>query len=140
MMAQLERKLHILLHHLQQHHPADPRTQRLAYNWDGRLAELRHAGAGSTTNKATIRICVRDGGGVLQDLNTATLVLAHEASHVCTASEGHTNEFWDNFKFVLKEAVAAGIYEYQDLEQAPVTFCGSKVDFSPLTCVVKGTC
>lgn len=139
-LAQLERRLHLLVHHLQERYPNDTRTQRLAYGWDGRLTELRDLGAGSTVNKRAVSVCVRNAAGVLQDINTATLVCLHEIGHVCTPSEGHTPEFWGNFRFLLKEAVAAGIYEYQDFEQAPVSFCGSVISSSPLTCVVKGTC
>ena len=32
-------------------------------------------------------------------------VALHELSHVMTVSVGHTQEFWENFKFLLKEAV-----------------------------------
>lgn len=139
-LSQLDRKMHLLLAHLQKHHPGDDRTLRLAYGWDGRLQEQTGTGAGATVNKRTISLCVRDAGGMLQDPDTAAFILMHEIAHICTVSEGHTQEFWGNFKFLLKAAVAAGIYRYQRFEKQPVTYCGSTISHSPLTCVVDGSC
>lgn len=136
-LAELERKAHLLVAALQAKYPDDLRVVRLAYRWDGHLTPLVNAGAGRTLDKRAISLCTRD---LDRDPDTATLVLTHELSHVCTESEGHTPEFWNNFRFILKEAVAAGLYHYQNFENAPVTFCGSKIESSPLTCVMKGTC
>lgn len=136
-LAELERKGHLLVATLQAKYPNDPRVIRLAYRWDGHLTPLVNAGAGRTLGKRAISLCTRD---LDRDPDTATLVLTHELSHICTESEGHTPEFWDNFRFILKEAVAAGLYRYQNFEDTPVTFCGSKIESSPLTCVMKGTC
>lgn len=137
LLADLERRLHLLVARLQERHPADPRVTRLAYMWDGRIAPLTKPGAGQTVNKRHVSLCV---AGAVRDPNTAWYVLLHEVSHVCTETEGHTQEFWDNFRFLLKEAASAGLYTYQAFEDAPVTFCGSTIASSPLTCVVKGTC
>lgn len=139
-LLQLERRLHILASHLNQNHPQDPRVLSITKRWDGRLKQLTEHGAGSTTNKRAISVCVRDSSGRLQDPMTACFVCIHELSHVCTESEGHTDEFWTNFRFLLKEAVAAGIYQYQHFEKAPVTFCGSSIAHSPLTCLKDGSC
>ena len=137
LLAGLERKVHLLIAALQAKHPGDDRVTRLASRWDGRIAPLAQPGAGQTVNKRHVSLCTRDLGA---DPNTAFMVLAHELGHVCTESEGHTQEFWDNFRFLLKEAVAAGLYTYQAFEASPVTFCGAKIVASPLTCVVDGTC
>jgi len=47
----------------------------------------------------------------LIDINTLTFVAIHELSHVMTKSIGHKSEFWENFKFLLEEAKAAGIHQ-----------------------------
>ena len=38
-------------------------------------------------------------------------VALHELSHVASKSIGHTDEFWDNFKFILIESEKIGIYK-----------------------------
>ena len=137
----LQRRVHVLMRHLQKNHPNDPRTQRLIYRWDGKLLESEMLqGAGATTNKQTISICMKSPSGALEDPATGFFVAAHEVSHVVTESQGHTDEFWENFRFVLKEAVAAGVYEYQDFEKTNVKYCGSTISHSPLSCLRDGTC
>ena len=49
-------------------------------------------------------------GSKLIDINTLTFVALHELSHIATKSVGHGQEFWQNFKWVLQNAKAAGIY------------------------------
>lgn len=137
----LERKMHLLIAHLQRRHPVDPRTQRLIYNWDGHLTEMKAiAGAGTTTGKQQINICIRNDQGILENPMTATFICWHELSHVCTDSVGHTPEFWENMRWLLKEAEAAGLYTYENFEASPKTYCGSIIDSSPLTCVKEKTC
>ena len=55
----------------------------------------------------------------LIDENTLTFVALHEISHIATESIGHKKEFWENFKFILKNAVSLGIYEPKDYKKNP---------------------
>jgi len=48
-----------------------------------------------------------------------------------SVSTGHTPEFWDNFKFILKNAIDAGVYRYQDFGIKPVNYCGVMITTSP---------
>jgi len=66
------------------------------------------------------------------DLNTMIFVVLHELSHICTLSIGHTTEFWDNFKWILEEAINIGIYKKQDFKLNNVDYCGMKITDSPL--------
>ena len=50
-------------------------------------------------------------GTRLIDLSTLTFVAIHELAHLMTESIGHKDEFWDNFKFLLKNAKESGVYE-----------------------------
>ena len=50
-------------------------------------------------------------GGNLIDPNTLTFVAIHELSHIASKSIGHTDEFWNNFKFLLGEAKKINIYK-----------------------------
>lgn len=97
-------------------------------------------GAGSTTGKQRIDVCIRNEEGLLENPMTAFHVIAHELSHICTDSVGHTPEFWENMRWLLKEAEAAGLYTYENFEASPKTYCGSLIDSSPLTCLKDGSC
>ena len=70
-------------------------------------------------------------GNKLIDENTLTFVAIHELSHLATKSVGHTDEFWSNFKFLLKEAKKAGIYNPIDYKKNPQPYCGMNITDNP---------
>ena len=55
----------------------------------------------------------------------------HELSHIMTKSIGHTDEFWNNFKFVLECAKKSGLYNPVDYKKNPQTYCGMKITDNP---------
>jgi hypothetical protein len=65
------------------------------------------------------------------DINTLTFVAIHELSHITTVSVGHKQEFWQNFKFLLENAKAAGIYDPVDYKKSPENYCGMTINDSP---------
>ena len=67
----------------------------------------------------------------LIDENTLMFVAIHELSHIATKSIGHKSEFWENFKFLLTEAKAAGLHNPQDYKKQPQEYCGMKIRDSP---------
>ena len=71
------------------------------------------------------------GGNKLIDENTLTFVAIHELSHLATKSVGHTDEFWSNFKFLLKEAKKEGIYNPVDYKKNPQPYCGMTISDNP---------
>jgi hypothetical protein len=66
------------------------------------------------------------------DENTIAFVAIHELAHIMTKSVGHTEEFWDNFKRLLKEAVAIGVYTRENYTKNPVQYCGMTISESPI--------
>jgi predicted metal-dependent hydrolase len=68
----------------------------------------------------------------LVDENTITFVAIHELAHIMTKSVGHTEEFWSNFKRLLKVAVSIGVYQRANYTNDPQDYCGIKVTDSPL--------
>ena len=70
-------------------------------------------------------------GSKLIDENTLSFVAIHELGHVMTESVGHTKEFWQNFKFLLKNAVKIGIYQPVDYKKKPKNYCGMKITDNP---------
>jgi len=70
-------------------------------------------------------------GSKLIDENTLTFVAIHELGHVMTESIGHKKEFWENFKFLLKNAVQMGIYNPIDYKNKPKKYCGMTITDNP---------
>lgn len=70
-------------------------------------------------------------GSELIDENTLTFVGIHEISHICTKSVGHTDEFWQNFKFLLGIAVENGLYTPIDYKKNPQEYCGMDITDNP---------
>lgn len=68
----------------------------------------------------------------LIDVNTLTFVALHELAHVMTKSIGHTDEFWSNFKFLIKQADMINIYKPIDYKKDPVVYCGMDITDNPL--------
>jgi predicted metal-dependent hydrolase len=64
--------------------------------------------------------------------NLLLFVALHELAHIMTKSIGHTQEFWDNFKVLLKQAIDKGIYYKEDYQKNPEDYCGIKVTDTPL--------
>jgi hypothetical protein len=67
----------------------------------------------------------------LIDENTLMFVAIHEMSHIATESIGHNKEFWDNFKFLLKEAKEAGLYNIVDYSTHNEEYCGMTITDNP---------
>ena len=65
------------------------------------------------------------------DQNTLQFVAFHELAHIATLSVGHTEEFWRNFQFILKEAEELGIYQVVNYKDNPVEYCGMTINSSP---------
>ena len=70
-------------------------------------------------------------GTKLIDINTLTFVAIHELAHIMTVSEGHKQEFWQNFKFLLEQAKASKIYEPVDYKKNPEPYCGMDITDNP---------
>ena len=70
-------------------------------------------------------------GSKLIDENTLTFVALHELSHIATESVGHKDEFWDNFRFLIKEASEMHVYTPVDYKKAPKNYCGMTISDSP---------
>jgi hypothetical protein len=70
-------------------------------------------------------------GTKLIDVNTLTFVAIHELAHIMTISEGHKQEFWKNFKFLLEQSKDAGIYNPVDYKKNPEPYCGMDISDNP---------
>ena len=113
------------------------RRERLINNYrPDRLFEHRGSGpqdSSFTINKGEeISMCMRDPKtGDLQDLEMIKYVNLHELAHVASEGYGHDEDFWDSFKFILKEANQNALYEPVNYKEKPEEYCGMLVDFNP---------
>lgn len=67
----------------------------------------------------------------LIDSNTLMFVATHEIAHIMTTSVGHTEEFWNNFKFLLENAVELKLYTPVDYKKEPQGYCGMNITDNP---------
>jgi predicted metal-dependent hydrolase len=73
----------------------------------------------------------KENNNNLIDENTLMFVAIHEMSHIATESIGHNKEFWDNFKFLLKDAKEAGLYNVVDYKLQNEEYCGMTITNNP---------
>jgi hypothetical protein len=81
-----------------------------------------------------IILCVRNDDKVRSfvPINTVVYVAVHELGHLATESVGHEPEFWANFKWLLAEAVAIGLYTKVDYAVDKEPYCGIELTSSVL--------
>lgn len=70
-------------------------------------------------------------GDRLVPKNTILFVALHELSHLMTKTIGHGEDFWNNFRFILKVAIDYGIYKSVDFNNNPEAYCGMKITDTP---------
>lgn len=94
-----------------------------------------------TENKKHLVLCLRkkqaDNNGLynLHDINTMMFVVIHELAHMMNNGFGHTDGprgFWALFRFMLENAVEAGIYIPVDYSKHPIVYCGLLLSYNPL--------
>ena len=137
-LAMLRMKLEKMCEVMKEKHPNDESVKRMTEKFNS--DNISEAGKSNqytsySVNKGEkIVFCIRqkDEDESLVDENTITFVAIHELSHIMTKSVGHTPEFWDNFKKLLKEAVSINIYNKEDYAKNPKEYCGIKVSDSPI--------
>lgn len=67
----------------------------------------------------------------LVDKNVLVFVALHEMAHIGTKEVGHTQTFWNNFAWLLKQAESIGVYQFQDFAAHPVEYCGISITDQP---------
>jgi len=136
LIAKIRERLVILMEHLEKSYGKnDNRIIQLKKNFrPDRLKEgVTTTGYTSySINKGEqIILCLRNNDKLV-DINTLFFVVLHEFAHLATESIGHTDEFWDNFRWILEEAINIGLYVKQDFKIKNVEYCGMSITSSPL--------
>jgi hypothetical protein len=137
LLADVTAKCKALVQYMKEKHPNDPRVKRLVEGFNPqKISETLPTSeltAYSENKGEKIAFCLNTtkNGDKLIDINTLTFVALHELSHILTESIGHKQEFWNNFKFVLENAKAAGIYDPVDYKKNPKEYCGMTINDNP---------
>ena len=137
LLAEVTQKMKDMVAYMKQTHPEDPRTIRLVEGFNPqKISETLPTSeltAYSENKGEKLAFCLNTTkeGNKLIDLNTLTFVALHELSHIMTESVGHNQEFWQNFKFLLENAKASGVYDPVDYKKNPKEYCGMTINDNP---------
>lgn len=137
MLARVTQKLKKLVKYMGEKYPDRENVKRLTENFNpSKIMETLPTSeyTAYTENKGKkMAFCVtrRKNGTKLIDENTLTFVAIHELAHVMTKTHNHKDEFWHNFKFLLVNAKAIGIYTPEDYKKNPREYCGMEITDNP---------
>jgi hypothetical protein len=135
-LARLNDRVLVLLKHLEFRYPKDNRVISLKARYNPRALSEGGHNSGHTSYSIDkgkrIVMCLRSraaGGrhGAIENTNTLMYVLLHELAHIATVGVGHTEPFWDNFRFLLEVGEAEAVYSKVDYKEKPTDYCGIKI-------------
>jgi len=103
------------------------------------ISPLNPSGSTSyTENKGEkLVFCLRnktpnaEGIHEFHEINLIMFVVLHEMTHIMNDRWGHQLQFWAMFKFVLQNAIEAGIYVPVDYRKTPEVYCGMDITYNP---------
>ena len=137
LLAQVTQRCKDLVNYCAKKFPDDENVQRLVQKFNPtKISETLPTSeytAYSENKGEKIAFCLnkKKNGTELIDINTLTFVAIHELAHIMTTSEGHKQEFWQNFKFLLEQAKADNIYNPVDYKKNPEPYCGMDITDNP---------
>lgn len=133
-LAHLTARMLKLVNHMMALAPDDPAVQQLYRNFDpDAIHEGSHTSgytSFSVSKGESITLCIRQTDDSFVDINTVMYVAVHELGHLMTATVGHDQFFWDNFKRLLEAAMTMGLYDKVDFGSNPEAYCGIKITSS----------
>ncbi len=137
-LARISQSLKKLIHSLNiEDNERGKAIKRLKKNFDPKQVTENIPGsmyvAYSVNKGDELSICIREKDtDIFLDMNIVIFVAIHELSHIMSKSTGHTEEFWDNMKYLLEVGNKVGIYRPVDYSQYPVNYCGMEINSTPL--------
>jgi hypothetical protein len=136
LLSKLNQEMDLFINDLYKKYPNDERVSRLVKGTSNIKIEEAPNDDGSsyTINKGEMMaLCLRHkkDDHPFHDYNTLQFVMIHELSHIASLSEGHNQEFINNFRFLLREAKLLGYYEPINYTKNPINYCGVKVTNNP---------
>lgn len=135
LIADITKDLTLLVKHMIAKYPENNMSRLLYKNFNPRNISEGSPQSGYTSysvNKGeSIILCVRQkSDNKIVKKNVILYVAIHELAHLATESIGHDDIFWNNFKFMLQEAIDIGIYSHTDYALKPESYCGINITSS----------
>jgi len=138
LLARTTEKLRYIVENLGQRYPDRDNVKRLVDNFNPTTIKetlpTSEYTAYSENKGEKLAFCLnknKNNNDNLIDSNTLLFVAIHELAHIMTESVGHTDEFWQNFKFLLEHAVELKIYTPVDYKKEPENYCGMDITDNP---------
>ena len=137
LLAKITNKLSKLVDITYKKHPSDENAKRLKKKYRANVVSetlpTSKFTAYSENKGEKLAFCTtkKKNGTEIIDENTLTFVGIHELSHIMSKSIGHNDEFWGNFKFLLKIAVDEKIYKPVDYGKKSIEYCSMKITDNP---------
>ena len=138
LLAQTTEKLGYLVENVGQRYPERDNVKKLVKNFNPTTVKetlpTSEFTAYSENKGEKIAFCLnkkKHNNDNLIDSNTLMFVAIHEIAHIMTTSVGHTEEFWNNFKFLLENAVELKLYTPVDYKKEPEGYCGMDITDNP---------
>ena len=138
LLARTTEKLEYLVENLGQRYPDRDNVKRMVKNFNPTTIKetlpTSEYTAYSENKGEKLAFCLnkkKSNNENLIDSNTLTFVAIHELGHIMTESVGHTEEFWNNFKFLLENAVELKLYTPVDYKKEPENYCGMDITDNP---------
>ena len=137
-LATINIKMNKLVTHLGKKYPEKDNVKRLVKGYNPKkiyeTLPTSEYTAYSENKGEKLAFCLdteKNSKGRLIDINTLMYVVLHELSHIATKSIGHTDEFWENFKFLIIEAKELGLYNPVDYKKENARYCGMNITDNP---------
>tara|TARA_Y100000389_G_C17401902_1_gene485793 strand:+ start:421 stop:1038 length:618 start_codon:yes stop_codon:yes gene_type:complete len=132
---------------IKDNYPDKERAERTKQRWDNIVIKETHKDEKSVAfviNKGDeLSVCLTNKEtGELEDINTTMFVVLHEVGHLMSVNWGHDDEFWTNFKYILRKAQEIDIYNYTNYNNTPEKYCGISIYSNPCmtqACAIPST-
>lgn len=133
-LAVIKNRMRDFVDNLAKKYPTNDAVRLLKTRYRNTVVEESTEPETYTLNKGEkMRVCLRNhkSNQVHDDANLIMFVCLHELAHIMSVSNHHTDEFWENFEFLLGEAAVDGIYSPIDYKYDPVWYCAMLVYDNP---------
>ena len=139
LLSKMNNKLKELVKYVQEKYPEKDAVKRLYEKYNPKkvieISPMSQHTAYSENKGEKLAFCLNKERNIhsqMIDINTLVFVGIHELSHIASVTKGHGDEFWDNFKFLLENAVEAKIYKPVNYKKNNVKYCGMNITDSPI--------
>jgi len=139
MMNEIKSRMEKLMKYIKDKETDDEKIDRIYSNLDIdniKETDMNEDATSYSINKGSeFSICMRekdDESHKLHDINLLMFVTIHELAHLMSVSYGHNEEFEENFKYLLKMAIDAGVYSNVNYDNNSKNYCGMEVTDNPL--------